>query len=187
MIQLYDTTGALLQEFAYPDDDRNQMIGCAWVTYQSHDYVGVFFGRDQWDMLDPRTGERLTVHMPPELYSTSNPDQSVGLAFYQEVVTVDYITHMEYRWTATYPGQTPEELSESDARTYAVAIGPDGQRIAYLTEDGDLVIWQSGESHLLLSGSEAGFERWAEVFWGPTGIRVGPDQTPEPFPFNPAG
>jgi hypothetical protein len=181
-IQLYDITGALLQEFAYANDDRNQMMGCAWVTYESQDYLGVFFYGDQWDMLDPRTGDRLTVHTPPSHYSALNPDQSVGMTLYQKEVMVNSVRDIDYRWTATYPGQQPLELSDASDGFDSIAISPDGQQIAYLTKEGELVIWQNGESHLVPKDSGASFERYATVLWSPIGIRVAPDETPELYP-----
>jgi hypothetical protein len=181
-IQLYDITGALLQEFAYANDDRNQMMGCAWVTYQSQDYLGVFFYGDQWDMLDPRTGDRLTVHTPPIHYSALNPDQSIGTTLYQKEVMVNTVRDIDYRWTVAYPGQPPLELSDAGDGLSSIAISPGGQRIAYLTQEGDLVIWQNGASHLVPKDSGASFERYARVLWSPIEIRVAPDETPERYP-----
>jgi hypothetical protein len=160
----YSTGGALSIEVWLTGSDANDIvIDMFEVMKAGQSYIGISYLSGFWRLIDPQTGVEQPIEVLPEVYALLAPQDSIALQFFP-YLSADG-TQRLYDWSLVSPFQ-PISLPYNGF-VAGIALSPDGQSVAYLSEDG-VAIWQGQ----VIEDSE----RAASVTWGPFGLRV-----PEPL------
>lgn len=123
-------------------------------------YVAIEDITNQWSLVDVQLGQILPMNGVPEMFNLNAPANSLG-AF--ALRTADY----EQQWYVASANGEPQPV---DFAPVAVAISPDGNRVAYL-EDDAVYVWQGSEVQYL---SPTGYDGIPirQIYWGQPAWRI---------------
>lgn len=131
-------------------------------------FLGLQYAGGLWEVIDPLTGVRQELIDPPEMFSLDNPNSSVTL---RAVADLNPQVGLVYAWDVISSSRQITERLPFDGRPSQITIAPDGQRIAYIADDGVYV--RSGQQAQRISGTQIVVDDFgASVTWGATTWRT---------------
>lgn len=178
-VTVYNPDGSTRSSASITEDDQHRLDFITWVTQGNQDLVGVHYFSGSWDVIDPASGSRQPASGTPERYSLLAASQSLALTFTQDPKAADFNT--SYQWTVTAPGGQPVTPG-IHVSPDSVALSPDGQTIAYISDNLSPASWKNGQTSVSSHADSSG--AFALLFWGPVGWRIGQGQaTQNPLPI----
>jgi len=138
------------------------------VQYMGQERLGVSYPSGRRFMIDPATGDQQPMETLPELYSTAAAPANAATVV-TNVVTDEQGTFAS--WMVNYPGgQRSDPLPGFHGVPDDIAISPEGQSVAYITDA--VYIWTSGQI-TAIPGTQGLAAPWdVAVVWGPNAWRV---------------
>ena len=161
-IAFFAPDGVLLESTRLPEEINPWEF--TWVDYDGQ----VMFAMDtgsSWQMLDPNTMQLQVLPAVPERLSAANPAGSLALVAEQRANPDPFWATT--LWTVR---DAAGNVLPFDYPGANVALAPDGQSMAYVDGDGQLVIWHGGQAQA--TGLPVGGPVVTALFWGATTWRI---------------
>ncbi|MBN1563391.1 MAG: SH3 domain-containing protein [Anaerolineae bacterium] len=172
-LYLYTPTGSLVHDSVIGGSATEWPFTKAWTTYNGAAYFGLTYPSGKRYVLDPATGDQQPMSAIPELYSVATPSGSIS-AFVAP--NSDAAGNIDKYWTVTYPDRTQTQALEFSGTPESIAIAPDGQALAYVSDA--VYVWSNG-SVTAIPGTQGIGSSWGVgVVWGANDWRIRADSIP---------
>jgi hypothetical protein len=149
-----------------------------WVFYQDRWWVGLPIGNGDFHLLDPQSGERFLLDAAPRLQLLNPPANAIYLNPHLD----DPEDWWKVDWTVITPDGEAGRI-ETDRFGHIPAISPDGQQVAYLSDEW-VMLWENGDTRRIFQLEGRFAEQailWTPMQWRADGS-ITPVDAPKSFP-----
>jgi hypothetical protein len=166
-LYLYAPDGSLIYDSLIGSSATEWPFTKAWTTYNGQQYFGLTYPSGKRFLLDPAIGDQQPMPAIPELHSLTAPNGSVSAYV---APNVDAAGNIKEHWTVIYPDRSQEQELAFSGTPESIAIAPDGQSLAYITDA--VYVWSNGSASAVPGTQGIGSSWGVGVVWGANDWRV---------------
>jgi hypothetical protein len=167
---LYAPDGTLIHTTLIGSSATEWAFNMQWTLYNGQQYLGLLYPSGKRYLVDPATGDQQDMPALPELYSTLAPANATTALVGPSVDSSGGVTSS---WAVVTSDRQQEQPLSFGGEPKSIAVSPDGQAIAYITDA--IYVWQNG-SVIQVPGTAGIAAPWdVSLAWGPNMWRVRTD------------